>query len=214
MFGRFSRTPKAPLPDSVLPELAARDGRIGADAAALAAELLTEHQVFVDLSRREALRIVSYMAERHIPAGTRFIREGDDADSDHMLLLLEGSATVEGADSGGADTVVSVINPGAVIGELGLLDGGPRSASCVASTDLLVAVLTRDHLMQLIDDHPALGNKLLLSIAQRIAFRLRETTLRMRHNAQLLRALEAEMERRVFDSMVSHPDIPVDGAGR
>ena len=90
--------------------------------------------------------------------------------------------------------VVNVIGPGHLIGEMGLLDGSPRSATCIANTDVAVAVLSRTALMRLLKDEPRVGARLLLAISTRMAQRLRETTRKLRTFAQMNKAMHEELQ--------------------
>ena len=96
----------------------------------------------------------------------------------------------------GADgsMVVNVIGPGHLIGEMGVLDGSPRSATCAAITDVAAAVLSRAALRRLLKADPAVGARLLLAISKRMADRLRETTRKLRTFAQMNKALQQELQ--------------------
>lgn len=188
--GRFIGTllgVSAPLNESPSPMPPAR--------SRLAADLLRRDFAFAELSSSEAELVASYMWDDTIDADTTFIREGDEADNDFLLLVLQGEATVETSSVGQTESsVVTVIGPGHLIGEMGLIDDEPRSATCVASTDMVVAVMTRDALRQLLNKHPAIGNKLLLTISRRMAVRLRETGRKFKAYGRLVRTMEADIE--------------------
>jgi len=131
-----------------------------------------------------------------VAAGTLFMEEGQAEDTDYMLLILEGEVTVENIIVSRTTPVTTgVAGPGSMIGELGLLDGSPRSASCTAATDVLCAVLTRKALAELIQDDPVLGSKLLLAIGMRISERLRENTEKLKRYATLTQTMQQELDR-------------------
>ncbi len=71
---------------------------------------------------------------------------------------------------------MNVLGPGSLIGEMGLLDGEPRSASCTASGPLRGAVLNRAALAQLVRDDPQTTAKVMLAISIRIDQRVRDTS--------------------------------------
>lgn len=160
----------------------------------VAARLLVTPSALEDLTLRDATRVVAYMRPKLIRAGAVFIREGETQRNDFMMLVLEGDISVE-SDMPGHDgsLVVQVIGPGHLIGEMGLLDGSPRSATCVAQTDVAVAVMSRSGLMRLLKAEPAVGARLLLAISKRMADRLRETTRKLRTFAQMNKALQQEL---------------------
>lgn len=161
----------------------------------LAARMLVTPTALDDLTVADAMKVVTYMRPKVIRAGTVFIREGEVQRNDYMLLVLEGDIAVENELPGHQESmVVNVIGPGHLIGEMGLLDGSPRSATCIANTDVAVAVLSRTALMRLLKDEPRVGARLLLAISTRMAQRLRETTRKLRTFAQMNKAMHEELQ--------------------
>ena len=161
----------------------------------LAARMLVTPTALDDLTVADAMKVVTYMRPKIIRAGTVFIREGEVQRNDYMLLVLEGDIAVENELPGHQESmVVNVIGPGHLIGEMGLLDGSPRSATCIANTDVAVAVLSRTALMRLLKDEPRVGARLLLAISTRMAQRLRETTRKLRTFAQMNKAMHEELQ--------------------
>src|SRR5438105_9388692 len=138
----------------------------GSSSAQLAAQMLCAPTALMQLDTREAHTIVAYMQPHRIAQGTTFIREGDGESTDFMLLVLDGEVTIETiVVSRTAPITVTVLGPGSLIGEMGLVDGAPRSASCTALTHLRCAMLTRAALNQLLDDEPRTAAKLILAIS-------------------------------------------------
>ena len=168
---------------------------VGGEARENAARLLITPSGLAELSLVDAREVVVFMHPKRVRAGTVFIQEGEATDVDDMMLILEGEVTVEYEVSSPHETlVVSIMGPGGLIGEMGLLDGSPRSATCTAATDLAVAVLTRDALQQLIGECPDVAARLLLTISKRLSDRLREANRKLRTFAQLSRALQQELD--------------------
>lgn len=161
----------------------------------VAARLLVTASALDDLTLADASKVVAYMRPRRIPAGTVFIQEGEAKRNDYMLLVLEGDIAVESALPGRHETmVVNIIGPGHLIGEMGLIDGSPRSATCTANTQIYAAVLSRTALMRLLKDHPQVGARLLLAISKRMADRLRDANRKLRTFAQMNKALQQELQ--------------------
>ena len=73
-------------------------------------------------------------------------------------------------------TRVGVVRRGTALGEMSLLDGEPRYASCTAIEQVEAAVLGRQAIGLLVRDHPAVAAKLLVNITQLMAQRLRNTS--------------------------------------
>lgn len=161
----------------------------------LAARMLVTPTALDDLTVADAMKVVTYMRPKVIRSGTVFIHEGEVQRNDYMMLVLEGDIAVENELPGHQESmVVNIIGPGHLIGEMGLLDGSPRSATCSANTDVAVAVLSRTALMRLLKDEPRVGARLLLAISTRMAQRLRETTRKLRTFAQMNKALHEELQ--------------------
>lgn len=161
----------------------------------VAARLLVTPSALDDLTLADAMKVVAYMRPKRIKAGTVFIHEGEVKQNDYMLLVLEGDIAVEAELPGFNDSmVVNVMGPGHLIGEMGVLDGSPRSATCSANTEIYAAVLSRTALMRLMRDEPRVGSRLLLAISKRMADRLRETTRKLRTFAQMNKALQEELQ--------------------
>jgi CRP-like cAMP-binding protein len=82
-----------------------------------------------------------------------------------------------------------------VLGEMSLLDGAPRSATCTAVTDILAAGLARRGLERLVDEHPKVAAKLLAGLAQRLAERLRSMGEQLQMYGQINNAVRQDLDR-------------------
>jgi CRP/FNR family cyclic AMP-dependent transcriptional regulator len=188
------KTQLSRAPESLAPQERMRSVQ-HSGSASRAAELLIAPTALMQLSPAEALAIVSYMTPRRIPMDTTFIHEGDKTETGYMLLLLEGEVTVENiVVSRHQPVTVSVLGPGSLIGEMGLIDGQARLASCTASTDVTCAILSRAALEKLSQDDPQTAAKLLLAVSMRIAERLRDTTEKVKRYSQLVQAMQQEID--------------------
>ena len=118
--------------------------------------------------------IEALMPQQFFRSGDVLFRAGDD--SDRLLLVLQGSAGVIIRNEGGHDVRLTSVRRGGTVGEVGFLDGAPRSATVVAQADLLVAVLTRDTFESLRESQPKAVHQILVNLALDLSFRLRHTT--------------------------------------
>ena len=189
--------------------------RAGKNVQIKAAALLITEGALVELSAADAREVVSYMRPERIKAGEVVIREGESTRNDFMALVLDGEVTVENSVAAAHDSmVVSILGPGSLIGEMGIIDGGPRSATCTASTDLALAVLTREALARLMDTHPSVAARLLLAMSKRIADHLRETNRKLMTFAQVSKALQQELDaahgvnKRLLDQLAAQAGKP------
>ena len=193
--------------------------KAGENVQVKAAALLITSGALVELSAADAREVVGYMRPELVKAGQVVIREGESTRNDFMALVLDGEVTVENSVAAAHDSmVVSVLGPGGLIGDMGIIDGGPRSATCTASTDLALAVLTRDSLTRLMENKPGVAARLLLAMSKRIADHLRETNRKLMTFAQVSKALQQELDaahgvnKRLLDQVAALQGKPVMGA--
>ena len=160
-----------------------------------AAQLLVTPTALADLSASDARVVVGFMQPRRIGMGTVFIKEGEATHTDFMMLILDGEVLVQNkVASPGDSMVMSIIGPGNIIGEMGMLDGKPRSAACTATTNLAVAILSRDALLKIINDDAPVAARLMLAISKRLSDRLREANRKIKTLDGLSRALQQELD--------------------
>ena len=156
--------------------------------------LLVTPTSLADLSPSDARVVVSYMLPKRLKQGTVFIHEGEVTHTDFMMIIIEGEVLVQREVSNSDDgRVMSVIGPGSMIGEMGLLDGEPRSASCTAATDLTAAVLPRDAMLKLIKTKSEVAARLMLAVSKRLSDRLREANRTIKTLDGMNRALQQEL---------------------
>ena len=170
------------------------DAAEGSETAELAAQLLVVPTALMALTLPEARSIVRHMQPQIVAKGTVFIREGDTRDTGFMMLLLDGEVTVEAKVTSRAEPIIiSLLGPGSLIGELGLIGGQARYASCIAATPLRCAILTREALHQLMEENALVAAKLMLAVSHRIGVCLREVTDKLKMYVQLTQAMEQEI---------------------
>lgn len=173
------------------------------DADWHAATVLRAPTALIQLSEQDALTVVGYMEMRHCAEGEAIIRQGDSGgsgDDGFMALVVEGEVTVEALQVSRLDAqTINVLGPGHLMGEMSLMDGAARSATCTASTAVRCAVLSREALEALIADEPATAARLLSAVALRLSRRLRETDSKLQLYSQLVASLQQEINRLVPD---------------
>ncbi len=100
---------------------------------------------------------------RRVRRGQILFAEGDPADS--LVILASGRLTVLVTSPEGGQLVLRVVTPGDALGEVGCLDGGPRSATVEALQDSLVIQLPASDLLALVERRPQLARHLLSQLA-------------------------------------------------
>lgn len=79
----------------------------------------------------ESLRAIAQMAiRRHVVRNATIVRSGES--TDFVYLILSGNLKVLFTDEEGREVILSMLGPGELFGEMGVLDENPRSATVVA----------------------------------------------------------------------------------
>ncbi|MBS0446669.1 MAG: cyclic nucleotide-binding domain-containing protein [Proteobacteria bacterium] len=164
--------------------------------AEMAARLLRTPSALAEMADDDARHVVSYMRLIQFAAGAPLFRAGDMSNTSYLLLVLSGEVKVEAADVGTGETMdIAVLGPGNVIGEMGLIDGEPRSANCTAVDTVQAAGLSRRALDVLIAERPAVAAKLMVALTKRLADRLRALGDQLVIYARLAHEARAETAR-------------------
>lgn len=100
--------------------------------------MLSSIPMFSSMSVAQREQIAKSIVWRRAVRGAVIVRSGDPTDS--LYVLVSGSARVCNSDKDGKEVILSILEPGDFFGEMGLIDGSPRSADVIASSacDLLV----------------------------------------------------------------------------
>jgi len=117
--------------------------------------------LFADMDRRQAEQIARLLKERRFAKDETVIMEGSGGAA--VYLIVSGEAMV--SHNG---TEVTTLGPGDHFGEIALIDGGPRSATVTAATDLVCYGLTFWEFRPLVERNGTIAWKLLQALAKRL----------------------------------------------
>ena len=152
-----------------------------------AARLLASDSALASFSLSDARFVLSYMRARRVAQDTVLIREGQQARSDFMLLILQGDVSIESEMPGTRESLIMSIV------EISMFDDGPRAATCTAATELAVAVLSRTALKRMLTERPEVGVRFMLAMSKRLSDRLRDANQKLRTYVALTNALQQEV---------------------
>lgn len=128
--------------------------------------LLTEHSLFSDCSEAELGDLILHGNLLKFKKGEDLIVQGDAGDS--LLILLTGYCRINMIASNGHEVVLDYAEPGQVLGEIAMLDGGERTANVTAIQESSALSITRGAMTDIIAKHPAMSMRLLRNMASRI----------------------------------------------
>jgi CRP/FNR family transcriptional regulator, cyclic AMP receptor protein len=101
-----------------------------------------------------------------VPRGAILMYEGEPGD--RMMVLLEGRAKVTRFMSHGQEVLLSISDPGDLLGEVALLDTGPRTATVTALEPAVVLVIASSVFAAHVERRPRVGRVVLEVLSRRL----------------------------------------------
>lgn len=129
-------------------------------------QIVMQAPLFAALDEETAQRLVSSMSPHVLARGERLFREGDPGDS--LYVITSGKVKLARASTDGRESLMSVLGPGEMFGELSLFDPGPRLTSAVVVSDTALIGLDNDRLRRFLADHPEVAMQMLSGLARRL----------------------------------------------
>jgi CRP/FNR family cyclic AMP-dependent transcriptional regulator len=165
--------------------------------AAPLSELISSASILADLPAEQLDRLGAIGQLRSLRKGQTLFQKGERGD--FIAIILSGTVKVCAFSITGAETVLNLLTPGEVLGEIAAIDGGARTADAIALEDCELLTISRASLLrQMSDDHDftiALTRALCARL-RRTSDALEATTLDMAGKvaAALLRLSQAQVE--------------------
>jgi len=149
------------------------------------ATILSQADIFDDLTSTQLELVSSIADERHYQAGEVIFEENTTGDEMYVIAAGEVEIQVDpsmiGDENDSGKFTIATFRRGQVFGEISLVDQGLRSAGARCSKqDTHLVVIPREKLMLLCDTYPQLGYKLMRNLAADLAMKIRHTDLHLR----------------------------------
>ena len=122
--------------------------------------------LFLALDTEAAAALRASLKERSIAKGETLFLEGEPGDT--MFLVIEGKLKLGQTSKDGRESLLAVLGPGEMCGELSLFDPGPRTSTATALTDAIVLSLGQEQLKPWLSGRPELAAALLQALARRL----------------------------------------------
>ena len=130
--------------------------------------LLKKIPLFAGLPEVQLEQIARMAVSRKVVRHTTIVYVGDSTDS--LFVIVSGSAKVLNRDAEGNEVILTLLGSGECFGEMGLIDGSPRSADVVANENCELLVIAKADFTSVLA-----GNvDLCLNIMKSLVLRLRE----------------------------------------
>ena len=139
--------------------------------------LVDSSNFFTEFNRDDIKLLAEYMDVYRAQPGQTIIRESDIGD--FMLLIIEGDVDIYKKNLVGVQQHMTTVTPGMTLGEMSMIDGEPRFATCLAVNQTTFGVLTRDNMVKIILERPSVGAKVLVKLVTLLSQRLRQTSAKL-----------------------------------
>jgi len=150
-----------------------KSGRV----AALIIDFLIYIPIFDQLIAEELKIVANYMNIIDAEPGEILFKEGDRGD--YVCFIVDGILEVIKQTEGGKTVVISTISKGRSIGEMSIIDDSPRSATVKSKTNATLITLTQEKLDIILEEHCAIGAKILKGISRLLSMNMRKTSSRL-----------------------------------
>ncbi len=124
-------------------------------------ELLERVPLFAGIAREQLDEIGRIVDEIEVPAGTALTHEGRH--EGYFFVVVSGTVRIE---RGGR--AINTIGPGDFLGEIALLDGGPRTASATTESPCLLLSMTHERFHELLETSPPVRTAILEAVGLRL----------------------------------------------
>jgi CRP/FNR family transcriptional regulator, cyclic AMP receptor protein len=112
------------------------------------------------------LKLFEEATARNLQDGEALFRAGDPGDGCYRIQT--GLVKIVVASRQGEERIISLLGPGAIVGELSIIDGEPRSASVFAVSDCVLSFVSRAKFEKFTEAHPELTSYLVRTLALRL----------------------------------------------
>ncbi len=139
--------------------------------------LVGRSQFFAEFTREDIDVLASYMHVYKAKPQNTILQEGETGD--FMLMVIDGEVDIYKTNLLGGQQYMTSVKAGTTLGEMSMIDGAPRFATCIALRHTTFGVLTRDNMGRIIHDKPGLGSKILIKLVTLLSQRLRQTSAQL-----------------------------------
>lgn len=122
--------------------------------------------LFAALDAEGAAALRASLSETDVPKGGVLFHEGEPGD--HMYVIVDGKVKLGQTSNDGRETLLAVLGPGEMFGELSLFDPGMRTSTATALTDAVVLGLGHAQLKPWLAGRPEVAAALLMALARRL----------------------------------------------
>ena len=129
-------------------------------------EILSRAGIFQGVEPSAASALTSQLQPADFPSGHTVFAQGEPGD--RLYIIISGKVKIGNRSPNGQETLLAILGPSDMFGELSVFDPGPRTSSATTITEVRAVSMDRDALRTWIADRPEIAEQLLRVLARRL----------------------------------------------
>jgi CRP/FNR family transcriptional regulator len=129
-------------------------------------EVLRRAPLFATLDDEAFRLLTDELTEVDLSRGASVFREGDQGDQ--LYFIVSGKVKLGRTSPDGRESLLAILGPGELFGEMALFDPSPRTATATAVSETRLAGLKNESLNGLLRTRPEVSAQLLQALARRL----------------------------------------------
>jgi CRP/FNR family cyclic AMP-dependent transcriptional regulator len=122
--------------------------------------------MFETLSNERLTKIAGFASMRHVTRHTSVLQAGDR--TDNIYLILNGELKVQISDEEGREVILSMLGPGEMFGEMGVIDDHPRSATVISTEPCDLVVIAKEDFKSCLAENFEVSLYIIFSLVKRL----------------------------------------------
>lgn len=129
-------------------------------------DVLARSGIFQGVTPDAATALIAQLQQISFPRGHTVFVEGEPGD--RLYIIIEGKVKIGRRTADGRESLITVMGPSDMFGELALFDPGPRTSTVTALTEVKAVSMDREALHSWVMGRPEIAEQLLRVLARRL----------------------------------------------
>ncbi|MCV7253120.1 Crp/Fnr family transcriptional regulator [Mycolicibacterium fluoranthenivorans] len=129
-------------------------------------DVLARSGIFQGVAPDAAAALIAQLQQVSFPRGHAVFVEGEPGD--RLYIITEGKVKIGRRTADGRESLITVMGPADMFGELALFDPGPRTSTVTTLTEVKAVTMDREALHAWVMGRPEIAEQLLRVLARRL----------------------------------------------
>jgi CRP-like cAMP-binding protein len=129
-------------------------------------QVLARAGIFQGVPPTAVSAVIKHLRRAEFPPGRTILAQGEPGD--YLYIIISGRVKIGRRTADGGESLLTIMGPSDMFGELSIFDPGPRTLSATAITHVHAVTMDREALLGWIADRPEIAVQLLRVLARRL----------------------------------------------